>query len=68
MNKNVVSLHIHERWKGSYNSLFYWVIWVDGCHWMTGRTPYFSADIARKHGVIQLLKLDGYFTAWRLSE
>lgn len=65
--ENIVSLHIYERWKGGYRSLFYWQIFVDGHHFMSSKSGYWSPKIARSEGCLKLLDLDGWFTTWRLS-
>jgi len=66
--ESCVALIIYKRSLGGYEIRWHWQIFVNGHHFMTSNVPYYFDYKARSAGVLQLLKLDGYFTTWRLSE
>lgn len=67
-NKNIVSLHIKETSKGGYHLRHYWQVFVDGHMFYSSNSVYYFEHQARSAGVIALQEMNGYFTAWKLSD
>lgn len=63
-----VALLIKPVWRGGYETVYYWQVWVEGNHWQSSSYAYPNPKLARYHGVLAMLKMDGYFAFWRLSE
>jgi hypothetical protein len=67
MNKSI-ALIIKPVWRGGYHVSYFWQFYVDGQHWMSSPIPYPSEKLARKYGVLFLMRIDGYFTFWNLQD